>query len=160
MFAQPCLPVERLACPLPPSGQRSASLDGCEPFDCVLSDKGTRGEFVWAFVSVSWDGCHSRWGPEWGPFFDRKQVFLVISVDGGSFALAGGGFWLGVRGLRPQTQSALQMTKKENLQVADWVCKVCKCVCAHGFPSPSQPMKVSTLWMAIKTQPVSQAGAI
>ena len=72
----------------------------------------------------------------------------------------GGGFWLGVRGLRPQTQSALQMTKKENLQVADWVCKVCMCVCAHGFPSPSQPMKVSTLWMAIKTQPVSQAGAI
>lgn len=39
-------------------------------------------------------------------------------------------------------------------------CVKCVCVCAHGFPSPSQPMKVSMLWMAIKTQPVSQAGAI
>lgn len=42
-------------------------------------------------MSNSWDGCHSRWGTEWGPFFDRKQVFVVISVDGGSCAFGGGG---------------------------------------------------------------------
>lgn len=69
-------------------------------------------------MSNSWDGCHSRWGTEWGPFFDRKQVFVVISVDGGSCAF-GGGVEVEVRGLRPQPRSALQMTKTKNLQVAD-----------------------------------------